>query len=193
MDDRCATLLEQLYSAASEGRGWDTFLKTLAGEANSATAALMFHGNRESLVSVNWGINPEAARLYEQHFWQIDEWYLRAKRHSYAGWIAPGQSLIPLSELQRGEFYNDLLSRYDMQHQCGAVIEQDKTRISVLSLLRGESGVPFDAGEVSLLKSLLPHLQRAIQLYRRIGDLEDKSVAASSMLDRLNFGVALLR
>jgi DNA-binding CsgD family transcriptional regulator len=193
MDDRYATLLEQLYAAASEGRGWDIFLKTLSEHANSATAALMFHGNRGSLVSVDWGINPEAARLYERHFWEIDEWYLRAKQHSHAGWVAPGQSLIPLSELQRSEFYNDLLSRYDMQHQCGAVIEQDSTRISVLSLLRGMSGEPFEATEISLLRALLPHLQRAIQLYRRVGELEAQNVAASSMLDGLNFGLVLLR
>lgn len=191
--DPYSDLLLQLYATACEENGWTEFLRTLTREMRSSTAALMFHAKNGSVVHLDWGIDPDATRLYEQHFWQVDEWYLRARSKSHAGWVAPSQTLISTRELEKTEFYNDLLSHYDMVHQCGAVLEHEDSRISVLSLIRGAAAEPFDNSEVTLLRALIPHIQRAIQVYRKLSELELKKQTFAWSLDKVSFGIILLQ
>jgi hypothetical protein len=63
---------------------------------------------------------------------------------------------------------------------------------SVIASLRPKRRGPFEEEELSLLSTLMPHLQRALALHRRLGWLHSSAHSAMTLLDRLPYGVVLL-
>ena len=54
------------------------------------------------------------------------------------------------------------------------------------------AGDSFDRQEAALLSALMPHLQRAVQLHRRLADAQAVVRGSTSALDRLAHGVILV-
>jgi DNA-binding CsgD family transcriptional regulator/PAS domain-containing protein len=192
--DGLSSLLDSLYRAAGEPRHWDSFLSKLANLTGASAAAVLLHdkSNRNHNVNLSTGVNPEALRLYDQHYGFKDEWFLRARIHARPGWTSPSEAFCPSSELEKTEFYNDFLRRYDFYHQCGTVIEHDGARIAHLSILRGRRRGVFADSEVAVLRTLFPHVRRALQLHRHIVDLKLLSDSYAWVLDQVPYGIVLL-
>jgi DNA-binding CsgD family transcriptional regulator len=64
--------------------------------------------------------------------------------------------------------------------------------MSHISILRPNRRGEFDRSEVRLLRSLTPHLQRALQLHTRIVELRAEREAIAETLDRVPVGIVLL-
>ena len=193
-EDGLSSLLDSLYRAPGELRCWDSFLSKLADLTGASAAAVLLHdkANRNHNVNLSIGVNPEALRLYHEHYGFKDEWYLRARIHARPGWTSPSEAFCPSSELEKTEFYNDFLRRYDLYHQCGTVIEHDGVRIAHLSVLRGRRSRVFGDSEVAVLRALFPHVRRALQLHQHIVDLKLLSDSYAWVLDQVPYGIVLL-
>jgi DNA-binding CsgD family transcriptional regulator len=61
-----------------------------------------------------------------------------------------------------------------------------------IAALRSKGQGPFGAAEERLLRALMPHLQRAVQLHRRLAAAELTSRSLAESMDRLPYGVILL-
>src|SRR5438270_2746873 len=134
----------------------------------------------------------EAKCLYDQQYAAVDEWYLRAKGVVKEGWVGDGRNLCSNENLMRTEFYNDFLRPFGWLHECAAVLEMHDSAMSVLTMLRNERQREFSADEVEIIRSLVPHLKRALHLHRRMIDLQFCKEAESWALDQVPFGVVLL-
>jgi DNA-binding CsgD family transcriptional regulator/PAS domain-containing protein len=140
-------------------------------------------------------LDPEFARRWVEHFSVIDEWFLawRSRLHCEGPEsIATSEELVDPSKLKRTEFFNDYLLPQDTVHQIGGAIVKDGAWFAGFTCLRPESRGPFGPEEVALLQMLFPHLQRAVQFERRMGELEGQQRASLDALDRLTTGVILL-
>jgi DNA-binding CsgD family transcriptional regulator len=100
--------------------------------------------------------------------------------------------LCPEDLLVHSEFYHDWLEPQGMYQGAGATIFKNGPLSSIISIFRPQKAERFDEAEVALLRTLLPHLQRAFQLHNRIQGLERKGAAAADVLDHLEQGVVLL-
>jgi DNA-binding CsgD family transcriptional regulator/PAS domain-containing protein len=100
--------------------------------------------------------------------------------------------LCPDEELTKSEFYNDFLRHYGMFHQCGAVLGQEGSHTSAITLLRNKKAGPFGAGHVSLLRLLEPHLQSAIKVHFQVCQIRAQSQSAQWILDLLPKAVFFL-
>lgn len=188
------SLLDLLYRAAGDDAGWKHFLKRLVEQLPSATASLVLFDpqKKRHSIDLNAGLSGEATRLYNQHYAAIDEWYLRARGRINEGWVGDGRKLCPHEELVRTEFYNDFLRPFGWLHECAAVLEMRGSTLSVLALLRDEHRPEFSSRDIALISRLVPHLQRALHLHRRIVDLKVTNEATRWALDQVAFGVVLL-
>ncbi|MDA2927971.1 helix-turn-helix transcriptional regulator, partial [Acidobacteria bacterium AH-259-G07] len=72
------------------------------------------------------------------------------------------------------------------------IISKKESLTGIIGLTRRKDAKPFAEEELSLLKILMPHLQRALQLHQRITSLQIQQKAASDALNRWSLGVILL-
>jgi len=185
-------LLDVLYSAAGEPERWGLFLGEVARRLDAAWIAFLSIDPSADQRSVHsqFGVPEEAARLYSQYYGAIDPWFLGYRKKKMKGWVGRGTELCPRHELEKTEFRHEFLRPFDLIHECGIITEDSGGKLAVLTALRRPRQDDFDQEDVALLKSLTPHMTRAVLLHGRMMDLKQASAAAGSVLDSMD--VALL-
>jgi DNA-binding CsgD family transcriptional regulator len=181
-------LLNQLYFTAIGVAPWEEFLFSLAGRLEANCAGLMVHDpeNREYSVSRQIGVSVTAQKEYAEHYGRYDIHFqaamaTRGKLH--AGMVQLSQNVIPVPKLLATYYYNDFLRRYDILHQCGAVIAENGSRLSTITFTRPHGADAFAAKEQRLLTRLTPHLQAAFALHRFLTDLRLTELSLQAAFD----------
>jgi DNA-binding CsgD family transcriptional regulator len=185
-------LLDVLYSAAGEPERWRHFLGEVARRLDAAWVAFLSIdplAHRHSIES-HFGVPEEATRLYAQHYGAIDPWFLGYQKRKTQGWVGRGTELCPRHEVESTEFHHDFLRPFDLIHECGMISEDPDGKLAVLTALRRPRQHDFAHNDVAFLKSLTPHVARAVLLHGRMMDLKEASAVATNILDSMD--VALI-
>ncbi len=193
--DRLLRLIERVYAAPGSIEGWRGLLLDLHASFHGSGANFISHDftSHQASVAVTAGFAPEDIRTYEAHWAALDPWATSpAVRRLPAGSVAVGDELVPHVEMKRTTFYNDFGRHYDVVRCITGTIEIEERRVSVLSVNRSEKGSAFDQEEAALLHELMPHLQRALQIHRRLVDSKALADGSTTALDFLAHGVLLL-
>jgi DNA-binding CsgD family transcriptional regulator len=85
----------------------------------------------------------------------------------------------------------ELLS-YGIRHRYGALLDRDNPFHARFSLQTSESRGTLSPEELAELKTLLPHLAKALDLTDALNERRNKSTAFLNALDHLNLGVCVL-
>lgn len=80
----------------------------------------------------------------------------------------------------------------DIFWTTGAAVLQEDSALAIVTSLRPHRAPPFGREEVALQQMLVPHFQRALQLQRRVRELDMVRDTTAAALDRLPMGVILL-
>jgi DNA-binding CsgD family transcriptional regulator/PAS domain-containing protein len=193
--DRLLRLIERVYAAPGSVEGWHGFLLDLCTSFHGAGANFISHDftSYQASVSVTAGFAPEDVRTYEAHWAALDPWACSpAVRRLPSGSVAVGEQLVTHAAMKRTAFYNEFGRHHDVVRCITGTIEIDARRASVLSVNRSESRPPFGRGETALLRELMPHLQRALQIHRRLADSQALADGSITALDLLAHGILLL-
>lgn len=189
-------LVGSVYDAASDTSLWSVFLEKFSEAAHSTATSIFFYDqtDREADVFKFVRSDPECWREYSVHYSKTDPWAEGGfnRLGIGSGAVATGEMLCPNEVFKRSEFCNDLLSRYDMYHECCGIIFREPQGASVIASLRPARLGPFGEEQTRLLQLLMPHLQRAVQLHRRIAGLETKAASAADGLDRIPLGFLVI-
>jgi DNA-binding CsgD family transcriptional regulator len=192
-----SALIALIYDSALDAAAWPRFLDAFANATGATSAALLHHdvSDPRGAVSASIGISPESLRLYAQHFGEVDPWVAtaRAKGTLLPGIVHVGEELVPRSELVRTEYYNDFGRPYAMTRVLSAALRRDESVVSSVSLLRDDAHRPFHRRESALLELLIPHLQRALEVHRRLMAVELLNEGLTGALHRLPTGVLIVR
>ena len=84
------------------------------------------------------------------------------------------------------------LTALGIRHRTGALLDKDNPFRSRFSLSMGKERGPFTGEEVKLLRDLLPHMAKALDLSRPAGTPGADHSALLAIMDRLNVGICLL-
>jgi len=189
-------LIQQLYAAPGTATGWPTFLETLRVSTSASSANLIAHSpearSSDITAAAGNGADPEGGRQYEQHWCAHDPWAYSPRLSRRAGSVFLGDVLIPHAELQRTGFYADFGRRFDVVRVVGATIEAGATGMSVISVNGSERREPFSETEAKLLEMLMPHMQQALRLHRRLLQAEQASGDLAAIIERSNRAVILI-
>ena len=82
--------------------------------------------------------------------------------------------ILPHSAYLKTVFYNDWGKRNLVTHALGGAIRAHNNKMLFLSLNRGDSQKPFDEPQREAAQLLMPHLQRAVDLYDRFTFFEQR-------------------
>ena len=189
--DSLLSLVGLTYDAAQDPGKWGLYLQALA-DAVGGKGAILIHHNLKSggAVLENVRIDPEALALYNAHYHAHDLWALshRASTLTLAESVTPDQQFVPRAELQRSEFYCDLVSRFDMSRMVVMTLAPPippNMTFRGITLFRSEHDREFGAAEVSFLQALVPHLRRAFEIHDRLSRAGRERATLLEALDAL--------
>jgi DNA-binding CsgD family transcriptional regulator len=186
-------LLGEIYQSAGDPTRWPTFLASFC-EATGAVAAHVAIDdltNQASVVTKFCGHDPRFLSLYAEYYTRRDVW-IREKPRLASGEAVLGQRLIRDEELEKTEFYADFLRPQEYFHLVAGCIFRERTMTVDIAALNSKRRGPFGAEDQRLVGVLMPHLQRAVQIHRRLAAAQLTSRSLAESMDRLPYGVILL-
>lgn len=193
MDElRFQSLLDLLYDASVDSSGQVSLASQLAelvGVGSCALVTLDRAADVGKLVSVTANIASHAD-AYNSHFYR-QSLLVREFAPIAPSAVRVGQEIIADDEFERSEFYNEFVKRTGVFNVVGGSVPLGDKMIGIIGFHRPKHMGQFTSEGKGILEGLLPHLQRAMQIRRRIGDLELVNSAAMEGLDRLRTAVII--
>jgi DNA-binding CsgD family transcriptional regulator len=192
-------LIGTIYEAALDSRRWDTFLQGFSSMLRSQAAIIWAHDFSDrsaevegaaGVISTVHGIDPVALGSFAEYYSAINVWTEDPLLHK-SGRVVTSSSLYPDDQLKRSEYYNDWLRQQDFFYSSAAIVEKHDDRSLNVTLLRSESSGGYSEHETRLIAQLMPHLQAAFALHRRLYRLDALSQSSISVLEASPFGVVL--
>lgn len=190
---RQQTLIGKLYEAALDDTAWRALCGDIAaafGAASSAVVVLPAHSKKHFLGrSANFSDTIIAS--YEEHYWQCDIWAIRATQTGLAR-VFTSADMISEREFERTEFYADFCRQLGVFYVIGSVFPVADGELGLLGIHRERSQHHYTALERLQVESLLPHLQRALQIRHRLAPAAAPQDSSAQVLDTLGVAVMLL-
>lgn len=185
-----------IYEAAANGGSWEGVGARLC-QLTDAQRAMLRLGQGSVTPPRNLLMAPdESEKLYLAYYHQLNPYFGRARRDFadsrtlHLTTVRFGPELVPEQAFLRSEFYCDYARHHERRHVLAGMIGVDE--VMPFGLFRAEDARPFGAQERRVLQTLLPHLQRALELRARLGQDSQAVWATRAALDALPHGVAIV-
>ncbi|MGH6735808.1 MAG: helix-turn-helix transcriptional regulator [Methyloceanibacter sp.] len=182
-----ADLIADIYEAALDPESWPGFAAPFAKALDRQTAFFWIGDAGRITQGATHGLPADAMSRYVAYFKEVDLWGAAAIDRRLSLKAAMGSELVPHRRFMNSEFYFDYARTYDTVDAVGGLVPLGRGRIGVLGVHRQTRGRPFEPSDTARLESLLPHLQRALQLKERL-NLSEASDVGLAALDALAFG-----
>jgi DNA-binding CsgD family transcriptional regulator len=156
--------------------------------------ALISHDFKHNRGSIRFaiGYNRRHIASYALHHAHQNVWLARERDYRPPGKVHIGEHLVPEHQLLRTKFYREWLQPQDLHHRLCAVLSREGPTAVFLEVMRPRQWAAFDQDDIERCRSLLPHLQRALFIHRRMAELELERDAALRALDQLPWGVMFI-
>jgi len=188
-------LIDLIYAAATDPTGWPGLLERLAKATDSEMAHFTVYDLAQHREAVEYRFGGDASSYADyDRYWAAHNVFMQAAAPTLrTGAIDVGEALVPDREVMRTAFYNEfLMPVWGVLHHAGACVFMEQS-LRAFVLLARKIGKPSPSPEeLALLRTLTPHLQRAVAVQQRIRGLELDRASAHAALDRLAAGVMML-
>jgi DNA-binding NarL/FixJ family response regulator/PAS domain-containing protein len=182
-----------IYEAAAQGGDWLDVGERLRRLFSAPRAMLRIASGPHA--SPNILMTPDGSEtIYAAHFHLVDPFVARARRDfdkaraDHIGRAKVSAELVPEKTFLRSEFYADFARLHGRRHMIGGMV--GIADASPVALFRGEGESPFSAEDVALLQTLLPHLQRALELRQRLAHDREAAWTNHAAFEALPVAVA---
>lgn len=193
-DELLHRLLPRVYEAAVEPELWSGVLEELAHAVRGKAAALTIHNFslQSGTIYRMFGYQTEFVERYADQQARQNPWLRDERHYRRPGAIITGQEIVPDDELVRTDFYTSWLRPQDLHHRLCGVLQREEASLVYLALMRPAPAGPYGPDERAYVSLVVPHLQRALQLHRRVAVLRRERLIAQEALDRLPTGILFL-
>lgn len=199
-NDPLLELIDQVYEAGLDTHRWHDVL-CRAARLFDSDAVILFtprEGLQQRYLYCDIGFDPGPMQEYQEHYYQHDAWTVAAAEK---GWMSRGtvkhsEELIALPDLRRTAFYSDMLRRVELESGLFAIVA-DETSSPLLprthfSVFRRPGREGFDGDAAALMRVLVPHLYRAVEVHWRLRHAEVNVQSMGLGLDPEAQGLLLL-
>jgi DNA-binding CsgD family transcriptional regulator len=183
-----------LYDAAMAPELWPTALAALGDALGGCALVMSILSPRDGLkFAATVRIDPDYRAIIEQRYASpaTNPLVAAMPRLPVTMPVVRG-AILPDREYLRGELYNEVFRPQGLAHAAVACVLRTPDYIVPLGIVRQAGSGRPDRHDLKLLRRLLPHMQRSVQLYLRLASLEARGSVAEEALDHLAFGVILL-
>lgn len=181
--DAALPLIGQIYDAAERPELWPVFLNDAAAVLRSNLATIVLHDltSLDGTVAVMNGASPEAQRAYETHWGANNIYVLRGVGRLPPGTVVHGGMLCTDEEVLKSDYYHEFLRTNDWFYAAGGPITTDQEVVSLFSVQRPRRKGQFAKRELALIRTLMPHLQRAVRMHHHLHTLKSGVQAVESL------------
>lgn len=183
-------LIGDIYEGITETPPWNTALETMRSLMKAAHVTLMLRppSPESTGVMINAGeVDEEATVSYETHFFAIDPFVGLPE-----GEIISAEELIGKEKWLESPMYQEYLKPLGIRHLLGADIYTEEGIECRLRVTREPNGKAFSDKDKNLVRVVLPHFRRAIQLHAKLDYLECEKQFFSGAMNRMLLGVVFL-
>ncbi|MBS0219645.1 MAG: hypothetical protein JSR91_02780 [Proteobacteria bacterium] len=185
-----------IYEAAANGESWEDVGARLC-RLTGAQRAMLRMSNGSAAPPGNLLMAPdESETIYLAYYHQLNPYFGRARRDfadartRHLATVRFGPELVPEQAFLRSEFYCDYARHHERRHLLAGMIGLGN--VMPFGLFRADDARPFGTHERRLVQTVLPHLQRALELRARLGLTSQAAWATRAALDALPLGVAIV-
>jgi DNA-binding CsgD family transcriptional regulator len=163
-------LIGQTYDAALDEALWPKLVPEIASAFQSASTAVQVRPAGMGNPAVTWNTPNLTSGLmqeYAAYYWQHDVWVGRASALGLSRVFA-SKDLISDRALELTEFCQDWLRKTGTFYVVGSVFPIAPGETGVLGIHRERASGTYDESDKTSVNAFLPHLQRALQIRRRL-------------------------
>lgn len=186
-------LIDLIYSAGVDPSKWQTVLAELAVDLDAACGAL--HAGNIDGSGFGFGathnLNPEAVSAYADHLYAINPLNAPLNRVK-AGAVVGHHQLVPVEEYRQSAFYHEYCERFALEGSATAVLAKNNDQNACLGIVQELASDPFTPQQISFLQSLLPHLQRSLDLNMTLSRVKAERDMAHEALNALETAIFFL-
>jgi DNA-binding CsgD family transcriptional regulator len=191
---RVLRLVDDIYAAALDENRWKAVLhetcRLVGAEVGSFDWKDLRSGYAAAPCSV--GVSPEWEQKYEAHFGRLNPFQQRLLSRADSGDIIDGNELVSLDELRRTEYFNDFLVPMGCSTAGGICLFLTNDFASFLSVLKPLNDRDFTDRQLSVLRTLAPHFQRALTIHQRLRQTAQERHDGLEALEWFPWGLVLL-
>lgn len=179
-------LLGAIYDGPTESPPWNQALQLLRDhlKAGHVTLILRPPSQDSTGVMINTGpVTTQGVESYESHFFATDP-FVRLQE----GEVVTAEELIGKQWLD-STIYHEYLKPLGVRHLLGADIYTKDGIECRLRITRSQDSKSFSADDKGLVRFLLPHLKRSIQLHARLDFLETERQLFAGTVNRMLLGI----
>lgn len=191
--DKVLELVQSIYDVALGQEIWPSVIEKISSASGGHSGLLRLVDCRRAAVGfvVTYGYEQSQIDDYRNHFIRLDP-YCDSLAAAPAGALLQTDQVAPLQLRRHTEYFNDYERLGDRCYTLGSPLGRERDFLLYLGLSRGQQAGPHDNETLAFVRSLLPHMQRAVQIQRLIGNAEDAQRLSEAALDRLRIGVVLM-
>lgn len=183
---RVLELIGRVYDAALDDKLWADIAPQTADTFGSTSTAVHLRNTRDdgaNLLAMTQNYDGMALETYTSYYAQRDVWVQRAVAFGLSKVVA-SKDLISDAEFERTEICSDWAKPLGIFYLVGAVFPVSNDELGVLGIHRPRASGNYTEDEKALVGQFLPHLQRALQIRRRLADPAIERGAALDALER---------
>jgi DNA-binding CsgD family transcriptional regulator len=193
-NERFGRVVDLLYDAVLDETKWGEVAPEIADAFASTSSVLKTYGGAHDpqLASVTDNLRVSTRdQSWADHWHQHDLWVERATQLD-RGFVFTSQSLIPDAQFERTGFYQDWTRKLDIYHMVGVLFPVGRDKTGVLGVHRARTAGRFVEADRDRLRSLFPHVRRALDLRERLRPTALVQEAAMDALERIDTGVLVV-
>jgi len=189
-----SVLVERLYEAALNPEGWQTMATDLARAFDSHSCAIQLRdiaAGQTIILSNTANYSTKALADYETHYHATDMYVDGAMK---LGVNVPliGSQVVDENKLLHSEYYADWLKGIGIFHLAGGMMAIDNDAVAGIGIHRAYGSQGFEIADREAMGLILPHLTRALQMYRKLNGLERQGAVGLAALEAMAVGVLVV-
>jgi DNA-binding CsgD family transcriptional regulator len=189
--DALLASVQHIHEAPLTLDGWTRALSSIAGAVRSERGILLIQdASRITEFAVGFEMTSEQAAGFEAAA-DADAALWATVCALPAGSVVPSSALLPDREFARTILYNEGVRPLGVFHGLLASPLSTPQRFVHLSTGRRLSHQDYDAEDIAVMRTMLPHLVTALRVAQRLATADLRAVGAGAALDRLDTGVIL--
>jgi DNA-binding CsgD family transcriptional regulator/PAS domain-containing protein len=188
------TTIESVHAAALDAQLWPQALAAVAATLRGATATIEAI-DRETLCHREFlchGLPPAGEIEYVEQYAAINP-RIRAHRNAKLGEVTHDYAILDEDAMRRNPFYAEFLPRLGVRYFIAGIVASSPEEFVGLIVHRPLRHEHFDRADIATMKLLIPHVQQAFDVTRRLRTAGDTRDCLERALDWLAEGVALVR
>jgi DNA-binding CsgD family transcriptional regulator len=188
------SLIREVYTAAADETRWTTVLERLADEYRGGVAGFQYRTGTEGKVRAARFVrlDPVLQEATRTHFATRNPWTRLSQPLYHTGYVYTPERTLPLSALQRTEFYDGILRPAGVVHCFGACVFKRGDDVLSFTVVRSKTRGPYEDSELEPVRAILPHIGRVVQINERLSDLQRTRASLIDGLDSLRHGVIVV-